>query len=197
MSHYRRQYLPHFDYGEYQIITYRLNDALPQSMLANIRQYEDAQIRKKLTEQILDKHYGSCILRRPEIAKIIVENWLYFNGKLYDLMAYVVMPNHVHVLIRVYPQQKLGDIVHKWKSYSAKMIAQILPDYPKIVWQKNYWDRYIRDAEHFEKAWLYIENNPVKAGLVNTSSEWQFSSRFQIAADTKFFEYENNVMSDL
>ncbi len=177
MTAFRRQHLPHFHYGKHQIITYRLDDALPQHMLTQIQQQTSPQIRKKLTEQILDTGYGSCILRQPEIAQIVLDNWLFFNQKRYDLIAYVVMPNHVHVLIELYSPTDLVKIIQSWKSYTAHQITKIYPNYQKI-WQKNYWDRYIRDETHLHQAIWYIEQNPVKAGLVDNAEQWQFSSAY-------------------
>ena len=96
-----RGYLPHFDMGVlYQGITYRLADSLPGSAgvppasSAPLSTHEKIERRKQI-ERELNKGYGSCLLREKKIAQIVVDAWKYFDGKRYELIAYVVMPNHV------------------------------------------------------------------------------------------------------
>jgi REP element-mobilizing transposase RayT len=85
------------------------------------------------------------------------------------------MPNHVHVLIDVFDGHPLAEVVHAWKSYSAHVIRKIAGGTGR-VWQPEYWDRYIRDDLHFVKAVEYIEMNPVRAGLVQSTDRWSWSS---------------------
>lgn len=189
--HYRG-YLPHFDFeGLYQNITYRLNDSLPKETLEKILlNFENDSGRRKAIEEKLDAGYGSCVLRLPLIAKMIIENWQQFNQKKYDLIAYVVMPNHVHVVIKVFSNNSISNIVHSWKSYTSKRIKEILSKdskntedlefIDKIGWQEDYWDRYIRDEIHYFNAVEYIHNNPVKAGLCENPTDWKFSSLNQL-----------------
>jgi REP element-mobilizing transposase RayT len=152
-----RGYLPHVEGAEYQVITYRLADALPRDVVKRIAdESHKKQQRREQIEHYLDAGYGKCWLARPGIAQLVITNWQYFNGERYDLVAYVVMPNHVHVLIRVYDGMRLSDIVHSWKSYTAKAIATCLKDAgepPALpIWQQEYWDRYIRNQNHFDQA---------------------------------------------
>jgi len=97
-------------------------------------------------------------------------------------MAWVVMPNHVHVLIRVYEGATLGKIVQSWKSYTGRQIAELGLGVPRAgatgrsVWMRDYWDRFIRDEKHFNAAVEYIHGNPVKAGLVKNPEDWPWSS---------------------
>ncbi|NQZ58286.1 MAG: transposase [Lentisphaeraceae bacterium] len=86
--------------------------------------YEQALQRRKAIEKDLDKGYGSCILKIPEIAKLVVDAWKYFDGERYDLIAYVVMPNHVHILIKTFEDYSMSKIVHSWKSYTAHEIKK-------------------------------------------------------------------------
>lgn len=117
------------------------------------------------------------------LAEAIVENWYYFAGKRYELIAFVVMPNHIHILIKIFPNQSLSEIIHSWKSYSSNRIKEISGTLdlkvPDKIWQKEYWDRFIRDENHFNKAIDYIHANPVKAGLVNTVTAWKWSSAYK------------------
>jgi len=178
-----RAYLPHYDAKHgYQMITYRLADALPQCILQAImdEKYSEKQERIQI-EKHLDKSYGSCVLAKPAIAKIVVDNWCWFDGKKYELMAFVVMPNHVHLLIRIFEGISLSTVVHSWKSYTAKMIKKYLLDTGEqfslsTIWQQDYWDRFIRDEQHFFRAVEYIHQNPVKVGLCRTADRWLWSS---------------------
>ncbi|NQZ59974.1 MAG: transposase [Lentisphaeraceae bacterium] len=124
-----RGYLFHYDAaGKYQMITYRLSDSLPQGKIQGTRASDsqsDAQKRKEV-EQFLDRGYGSCILKMPQIAQLLVDAWTFFDGERYDLVAYVVMPNHVHVLVRAYEAFPLKSVVHSWKSFTAHEIKKFL-----------------------------------------------------------------------
>ncbi|WP_459923059.1 REP-associated tyrosine transposase [Desulfatiferula olefinivorans] len=131
----------------------------------------------------LNKGYGSCLLRDKDMAKIVVDAWAFFHGKRYDLIAYVVMPNHVHVLIKTYEGFPLSDVIHSWKSFTAHEFKKRLEEGGKCgrdtrapIWQRDYYDRFIRDEKHFTQAINYIHENPVKAGLCSHASEWPWSS---------------------
>ena len=193
---HNRGYMPHYDaYGKYQIITYRLSDSLPQEVLNKgvdkLLETEKIERRREIEYQI-DKGYGSCLLKQPRCAEIVIENWECFDQKRYDLISYVVMPNHVHLLIKTHTFE-VGYLVKSWKSYTAKAIRKYCAslthaDYQSArpatsilqsgtpFWQREYWDRFIRDEKHFNYAVNYIHENPVKAGLVENPQEWVFSS---------------------
>jgi REP element-mobilizing transposase RayT len=113
-------------------------------------------------------------LRRPEIAALVQENLLHLDGTRYRLLAWVVMPNHVHALIEI-RQTPLAEILHGWKSFTGKAANRLL-NRSGDFWRNEYFDRFIRDEEHFRKAMRYIESNPVKAGLVKSAEEWIFGS---------------------
>ncbi len=103
---------------------------------------------------------------------------LHFDGKRYRLLAWCVMPNHVHALIETCEGHPLSQVVHSWKSYTAKQINSLLErDGP--VWHVDYFDRYIRDDLHLAAVIRYIEDNPVAAGLVERAEQWAFSSAAQ------------------
>ena len=173
-----RGYLPHFDAPSVrQMITYRLADAMPanrrhewEALLA----LENERERRIKIEAYLDAGHGECHLRRSEIAALVQENLLHFDGANYRLLAWVVMPNHVHVLIDMM-QTPLAEILHGWKSYTGKTINRLLKRTGEF-WQPEYFDRYIRDETHLVKAVRYIENNPVKAGLAKVPEDWLFGS---------------------
>lgn len=177
-----RGYLPHIEEAEFQMITYRLGDALPAEVMQRLA-HLNSEKKRIATEQLLDAGYGQCWLAYPGIAKIVIDNWLYFAGKRYRILAYVVMPNHVHLLIHVFEDSSLSKIIQSWKSYTAKKIAKQLglagqqPTLP--IWQPDYWDRFIRNQAHFEAAIAYIHNNPASAGLVACSTDWRWSSDYK------------------
>jgi REP element-mobilizing transposase RayT len=111
------------------------------------------------------------------------ETLLIFDGERYRLLAWVVMPNHVHVLVQLDQQHPLPKVLHSWKSYVANQANKILGRSGPF-WQREYFDRFIRNEDHYRNAVRYIEDNPVKAGLVMLPEDWRFSSaRLRSAAE--------------
>lgn len=176
-----RGYLPHFDGGEItQFLTYRLADSLPQKVLRNLQIQVEQEIitdREMLinVEKYLDQGIGGCYLRQEEIASIVEENLLHFADVKYKLHAWVIMPNHVHILLTPKEGHSLSEIVHSGKSFTSTKANKLLNRTGKF-WFPEGFDRFIRDYDHFEKAFNYIERNPVKAGLCENQSDWRFSS---------------------
>lgn len=172
-------YLPHFDHpGLIQSITFRLADALPAQVVERLRasETEDARFRASL-EDYLNAGHGACLLREPVHAHSVEDALLHFDGQRYRLLAWVVMPNHVHVLIETQAGHPLAEVVHSWKSFTAKIILRALPPGRQgVLWQREYFDRYIRDERHLRAVIEYIDNNPVKAGLAKAAGDWRFGS---------------------
>jgi REP element-mobilizing transposase RayT len=177
-----RGYLPHFDAGEvFQTITFRLHDSMPQNLLERWRRelalesedFED-RLRYKI-EAYLDRGAGDCYLADKRIASLVQSALLHFDGERYRLSAWVIMPNHVHVLAAPCLGFSLSSITHSWKSYTAQQANKILMRTGSF-WFEDYFDRYIRNAKHYENAISYIEGNPVRAGLCKSSRDWEFSS---------------------
>jgi len=182
-----RGYLPHFETREkMQSITFRLADSLPQSKLREletdlVRLPKDrvAVERRKRIEHYLDAGMGCCALRNPAVAGVVQETLLRFDLERYRLLAWSIMPNHVHVLI--WPLADLGKIVQSWKSYTGRWAlaknAELGLGVPgKVFWMREYWDRFIRDEKHYGAVVEYIHNNPVKAGLCESPGQWRWSS---------------------
>jgi len=195
---YNHGCLPHFDQGcIFQVITYRLSDSLPQECLktlqAELESHDKEKMeeeRRKEIEELLDRGHGSCVLKNKKCAEIIEENWQHFNGVRYKLIAYVIMPNHVHVLINAYQGFELGKIVASWKGYSARRINEFIGNAGSAgrltgfknkiqnagqatgasvdgkLWQRGYWDRYIRDEKHFYQTIEYIKKNFNNGGVI-------------------------------
>ena len=101
------------------------------------------------------------------------------HNQRYVLMAWCIMPNHVHALIKILPNHSLTNIVHSWKSFTAHQANKLLKRRGKF-WQHDYYDRYIRDHDHYQNTINYIHNNPVKAGLVTSPNQWLYSSAYGI-----------------
>lgn len=143
-------------------------------MVADLENADDSTKRAR-TEEHLNAGYGTCYLRDPRIARLVEDALLHFDGVRYRMIAWVIMPNHVHVLIEMLEGYALSDIVHSWKSYTAKEANRILGRTGQF-WFREYFDRYIRDERHFANTIQYIHNNPVNAGLVDRAEDWPFSS---------------------
>ncbi len=190
-----RGYLPHRDeHHLIQHITFRLADSLPKEKLNQLEQEieklpSDQQdtARRKRIEEWLDAGMGCCALAHPEVATIVQNTLLHADGDQYRLIAWCIMPNHVHVLIK--PDADLATIVHAWKSVSSRRALALnaefslnIPD-PKHFWMREYWDRYMRDEAHFHACIEYIRQNPVKAGLCRKSDDWPWAGSAPGSAD--------------
>ncbi|MFQ6616349.1 MAG: transposase [Fidelibacterota bacterium] len=181
-----RGYLPHFDAQDvFQFVSFRLHDAVPRSVVQRWRQ--EVRLRKpnhrnskesdeiiRLTQEYEDRGKGSCHLRDDRIAALVQEALLRFQGDRYHVVAWCIMPNHVHILVETKKGNSLSDIVHTWKSFTALQANKILNREGRF-WMPDYFDRYIRDADHFDETVQYILENPVKAGLVDSANEWPWS----------------------
>ena len=186
---YSRGYLPHFDAGVVtQVVTFRLADTLPAHVLQGWKaeverlpaEQQDPELRRRI-DAYIDNGYGECWLQQPPIANLVEGALLHFHGVRYDMLAWVVMPNHVHALFRPTGGWGLADILHSWKSYTANEANELLGRSGPF-WHPDYYDRFIRDEEHFRRVVEYIENNPVKAGLCRRPEDWLYgSARRQVA----------------
>jgi putative transposase len=168
-----RGYLPHFDSPEaVQFVTFRLADSLPHAVVAAMTQDDETTLA--LVRE-LDRGRGGCWLRRPEIASLVQDALLHFDGQRYRLLGWCLMPNHVHVVAEALHGHALGKVVQSWKSFTARRANEILGRSGSF-WHPDYFDRYMRNEEHLHRTIEYIEQNPVKAGLVAVPSEWLWSS---------------------
>src|SRR4051794_11782898 len=176
-----RGYLPHLDSeSDTQAVTFRLFDAVPQSVIDNWNAQlvsnpnPDAELRK-LIEKYSDAGYGSCYLRNLSVASMIQDLLLHFDGIRYRMHSWVVMPNHVHLLFTPREGYSLKQIMHTIKSYTSSEANKLLGRSGSF-WMREYFDRFVRNERHFNNAVRYVEQNPVKAGLCRKAEEWQWSS---------------------
>jgi REP element-mobilizing transposase RayT len=165
-----RGYLPHFDGGEVvQFITFRLYDSVPEEVINQWKKEldwrdtiaadseESVELLRRI-EIYADAGHGQCFLKDGRIKKLVEDSLLFFNETRYHLYEWNVMPNHVHVLCRIFPEWNLGKTIHSWKSYTSHQANNILNRTGKF-WMLDYFDRYIRDEYHFLKTVEYIRNN--------------------------------------
>lgn len=184
-----RGHLPHWEAATATyFVTFRLADPLPQAVLRKILfTREDipataAQMgrpisepeRKRLMklhtrriEEYLDAGASGCFLWNDTVAKVVADSLRKFDGMRYQLFAWCVMPNHVHVVFQTILGNTLPGILHTWKSFSAKQANQILHRSAEF-WQREYYDHLLRNESEFRRAVQYVVDNPKRAGL----KEW-------------------------
>lgn len=170
-----RGYLPRFDVPNLvQHIVFRLADSLPAGIGEKIAtfQHED---RAFAIDTSLDAGHGRRDLAVTDVAEMVEKALLAFDHERYELIAWCVMPNHVHTLLTLKSGYALDRVIHSWKSYTAKKANQTLGRSGSF-WAPEYFDRFMRDEEHLAATATYIEGNPVKAGLCESVSDWRFSS---------------------
>jgi REP element-mobilizing transposase RayT len=122
-------------------------------------------------EEYFDRGAGSCPFLDMRIAGAMAAALRFREGKHYRLLAWCVMPNHVHVVARLFPGQELAKVVKAWKNFSAKAANQALGRKGQF-WQREYYDRLIRNGDELDRAIRYVVENPAKAGLDNWAWVW-------------------------
>ncbi len=173
-GYYKRSGIPHYDNDiVYQFITFRLHDSIPQKVieykkneLATMKDSldkdsEEYERQQQFLHRYEDKGYGQCYLKNPKVYEIVENALKFFDKVRYDLIEMIIMPNHVHIMIRPYEGQHLHNIIQSWKSFTAKK-ANLILNRRGEFWMKDYFDRYIRNEEHFIKVINYIRNNDKK-----------------------------------
>lgn len=185
-----RGYLPHWERNRATyFVTFRLKDSLPQELLRNLNNQRlllerarranasvaadetilrgmQALLRK--AERCLDRGLGPCHMRDSRIARIVADAIKHFDGHHYRLLAWCVMPNHVHVVF-LPRSASLDSILHSWKSFSALEANRALAR-TGAFWQREYFDYVVRHERSLFKILRYVEENPRRAGLKN----WQW-----------------------
>jgi REP element-mobilizing transposase RayT len=182
-----RGYLPHRE-AEHPIyfVTFRLADSLPRELVARFRKERDASEKATATgrsgadsahlrelrsllrraERCLDSGLGECHMRDSRIAKIVADAIQHFRGTRYEVLAWCVMPNHVHVVFSPLGENRLEGILHSWKSFSALTANRLLRRRGPF-WQREYFDHLVRNEGSLLKIIRYVKENPQKAGLRN------------------------------
>jgi len=174
---FHRRHLPHWQPGSRDIfITWRLYGSLPAHMLHPTKGLSGGKAFLR-ADQYLDRAgCGPTWLKDPRLAEMIVDTLHYSaaNLRLYDLQSYVIMSNHVHILI--HPHSPLARIMRSVKSFTATKANQLLERKGHRFWQDESFDHWVRTPGEFSRIASYIERNPVSAGLVQNPEDWPWSS---------------------
>lgn len=169
-----RRNMPHWrQEGAVYFVTFRLADALPEERLAELRELIDIRQNGSAdhphgdqaewdainrVDQWLHAGHGSCCLRELHAGEIVESALRFFDAQRYRLGAYVVMPNHVHVLVCPQAGHALSRILHSWKSFSANEVNKALSRTGRL-WQDESFDHIVRDDEAFRRFECYIQEN--------------------------------------
>ncbi|HSV14286.1 MAG TPA: helicase C-terminal domain-containing protein, partial [Tepidisphaeraceae bacterium] len=187
-------HLPHWTrFGAVYAVTFRLGDSLPQNVLdgwvaereeiakravsagREMTAVEVDQLRDLHSEKVqkyLDAGYGECLLRDSRAAAIVAGALRKFDGVRYRLLAWCIMPNHVHALVQPVGDFDLAKILHSWKSFTAHAINKALKRSGE-VWQTETYDHLVRDEPDLYHCADYAWNNPDEAGLKNWKWRWR------------------------
>jgi DNA polymerase-3 subunit alpha len=186
------RHLPHWQQaGVTCFVTFRLADSLPKEVYAKWHHERcaalskvDASVQPELADQInaefgeklerhLDEGRGECWLRNPKVSAVVENAFRHFDGDRYLLGSYVIMPNHVHVLVRPAMEHKLSDILHTWKSFTAHEANKVLGRAGEF-WQDESFDHIVRNEHQLDRVTRYIHENPIKAKL--TENEYRLGA---------------------
>ncbi len=203
---YRRN-LPHWrSEGATYFLTFRLNDSLPDEVVTAMRAERDEWQRLLATERttgavsaatlkgwadlqrrhflkieaIMDAGHGSCVLRDAVCRAVVVEALRYFDGERCRMAAWVVMPNHVHALCHPFPGRAVEELLGSWKKHTAAKINTHLAKTGQL-WQRETFDRIVRDEAEFGRVVRYIAQNPAKARLRADEAEVWLSEEIRVA----------------
>jgi putative transposase len=174
MSFYRRK-LPHWHPNGVPIfLTWRLHGSLPGTKVPN--SLTEGQRFVLLDRQLDTAGSGPTYLKDPQVASAVAETLFTAanHWELFDLYSWVVMSNHVHVLLQ--PHKPLCEITRAVKNTSARDANAILGRTGHPFWQTESYDHWVRNGKQFDRIVQYIEENPVKAGLVERADLWPWSS---------------------
>jgi REP element-mobilizing transposase RayT len=122
-------------------------------------------------DRYLDQGSGACHFRRPEIADVVEGALKHFEGERYEMLAWCVMPNHVHTVFKESGGWPLARILHSWKSYTANEANKILGR-TGALWQDEYFDHLVRNAADLDRCVRYVLANPASARLKNWPYVW-------------------------
>ena len=201
-SFYHR-YLPHIQPpGAMLFITYRLAGSLPQAAVERL-QADKVALQRQLAamppgpernayayleqrrmfgrwDQALDTNPdGPHWLRQHEVATLVASSLHFMDGKRYDLDCYCIMSNHVHLVMTPRRDEHgeywaMQNILHSLKGYTAGKVNRLLGR-TGAFWQHESYDHYVRDDDEWRRIRWYVISNPVKAGLVSDSAEWEWT----------------------
>lgn len=170
--------LPHWHQdGKIQFVTFRLADSLPTAVIEELKYRKETFLRNHprpwdmtvqkeywnqigpMAEQLLDNGHGSCLLRHHAVRSIVASGLHHNDGVNYNLIAYVIMPNHVHLLLHLPGNSELPRILQSIKGYTAAQINRLMNRKGKL-WMRESFDRIVRSYSHLNQCLNYIKHNP-------------------------------------
>lgn len=198
-----RGHLPHWDQeGATYFITWRTADSIPKTVWEKWRKERDVwllehgidpgqkdwrllledlpeaarhdfrQFTTRL-ESEADACHGACVLRHPKLRQIVIDALRFFDAQRYTLGDFVVMPNHVHLLVSGMARDAMLSQVESWKRWTSRHINAALSRQGRF-WQDESFDHLVRNEAAFMKFRRYIAENPAKVGLKETEfTLWQ------------------------
>jgi type I restriction enzyme R subunit/putative DNA methylase len=198
-----RNSLPHLkrEGGTY-FVTFRLDGTLPAELIQRLKREREAIIKQALAakrpltrqerkelfrwystrvDAYLDAGHGECFLKQPEIAELVAGAVRYFDGQRYQLRSWVVMPNHIHVVVLPKSPETLSKVLHSWKSYTSSEVNKVLGRVGNSLWQTESYDHLIRDDADLARCCEYTTMNPVSARLCERPEDWKWSSLYRPA----------------
>lgn len=171
--------LPHWSQtSKLYFVTFRLHDSMPEYVMEKFRSY--CAWRERMLElhgyapeelskyeidkrnrmmEYLDAGHGECLLKKSEVREVLSHCIEKMNDQGCCVHCYVIMPNHVHIILETNGEKKASDLIGRLKSISAHMINRLLGRKGSL-WQYEIYDRLIRNAEHYWRAVRYIVRNP-------------------------------------
>ena len=171
-----RRRLPHVrPDGRWLFVTWHLHGAVPHGVYPPTNLKTAGQVFVWVDRYLDLTRVGPRFLARPEIARIVVES-LRTGVDLghFELGAYVVMGNHVHALLR--PLIAAERLMQSMKGSTARRANLVLGRTGETFWQRESYDHWVRDEAEFGRIVRYIEENPVKAGIVRRAEDYRWSS---------------------
>jgi REP element-mobilizing transposase RayT len=179
---YRRR-LPHIQpENAVYFITIRLAGTLPKSLIEILNnQLESENFTEKAKQAYFDQieefldyeKDGPTWLKQKDIAQIVIDSLHFYDNKEYKLISYCIMSNHVH-FIAYKIKKPLFQVIKNLKTYTATQANKILCRKGRF-WQREYFDRMVRDRNDLDQKISYVINNPVKIGLVDSWEKWQYN----------------------
>ncbi len=155
-SQKRHNHLPHIDFPDhYQFITFRTHDSVDTLVRRLAKQNLPSNQRQLAIDEYLDQSTKGAYLN-DNILLLLYDFILSKDAELYELIAFCIMPNHVHMLMK--PLMELAKVMHYLKGGSARLINGVMGRKGKL-WEKDYYDKLIRDEKHFRVVYRYIKNN--------------------------------------
>ncbi|HEY5481064.1 MAG TPA: transposase [Verrucomicrobiae bacterium] len=178
MAYYERR-LPHWHPDHAAIfVTWRLHGSLPRSQAAQ-SELPAGKAFVAMDRELAKAATGPCWLKDERVAQCVIATLQFGQEplRLYGLNTWVLMANHIHILIE--PNAALPRITKSIKTFSAKRANEILGRTDDPFWQDESYDHWVRDQNEFGKIAQYIEFNPVAAGLVERPEDWPWSSAYK------------------